>query len=66
MAPFIGLTGGTDLLNELVRTDPASMVLAVMVLWAVAIFPLGHWTTSWRIDRSRLPALPATGAALES
>jgi alpha-1,6-mannosyltransferase len=69
VTPFIGLTGGTDLLNELVHTDPASMVLAVMVLWAVAIFPLGNWTTSWRIDRSRLPALPAhhgQSAVLES
>ena len=59
VAPFIGLTGGADLLSELVHTDPASMVLAVMVLWAVAILPLGNWTTSWRIDRSRLTALPA-------
>ncbi len=53
VTPFIGLTGGTELLNELVHTDPASMVLAVMVLWAVAIVPLGSWTTSWRVDRSR-------------
>ncbi len=59
VAPFIGLTGGADLLKELVHTDPLSMVLAVMVLWAVAIVPLGNWTTSWRLDRSRLPALPA-------
>jgi hypothetical protein len=69
VVPFIGLTGGADLLNELVHTDPASMVLAVMVLWAVAIFPLGNWTTSWRIDRARLLALPAhhgQGAVLES
>ena len=69
VVPFIGLTGGTDLLNELLHTDPASMVLAVMVLWAVAIVPLGNWTTSWRLDRSRLPNLPAPhgqGAALES
>jgi hypothetical protein len=66
VAPFIGLTGGADLLSELVRTDPASMVLAVMVLWAVAIVPLGNWTTSWRIDRSRLATVPATSAALES
>ena len=65
VAPFIGLTGGADLLSELVHTDPASMVLAVMVLWAVAIFPLGNWTTSWRIDRSRLATLPATSAALD-
>jgi hypothetical protein len=63
VTPFIGLTGGSDLLNELVHTDPASMVLAVMVLWAVAILPLGNWTMSWRIDRSRLPGLPAHSAA---
>jgi hypothetical protein len=69
VAPFIGLTGGADLLNQLVHTDPLSMVLAVMVLWAVAIAPLGDWTTSWRIDRSRLVVLPAQAqgaAALES
>ena len=68
VAPFIGLTGGTELLNELVHTDPAAMVLAVMVLWAVAIVPLGDWTTSWRIDRSRLPGAPRPrqSAALES
>jgi hypothetical protein len=68
IVPFIGLTGGADLLTQLVHTDPVSMVLAVMVLWAVAIVPLGHWTTSWRIDTSRL-ALPAhqhQGAAFES
>jgi alpha-1,6-mannosyltransferase len=66
VAPFIGLTGGGELLSDLVHTDPASMVLAVMVLWAVAILPLGNWTTSWRLDRSRLPGLPSTSAALES
>jgi hypothetical protein len=61
IVPFIGLTGGTDLLNQLVRTDPITMVLAVMVLWAVAIVPLGSWTTSWRFDRARLRSLPAHG-----
>ena len=67
VAPFIGLTGGTELLNELVHTDPTAMVLAVLVLWAVAIVPLGDWTTSWRIDRSRLPGpLVTQSAALES
>jgi alpha-1,6-mannosyltransferase len=67
VAPFIGLTGGTELLNELVHTDPTAMVLAVLVLWAVAIVPLGDWTTSWRIDRSRLPGpLVPQSAALES
>jgi hypothetical protein len=71
IVPFIGLTGGTDLLNQLVHTDPITMVLAVMVLWAVAIVPLGSWTTSWRFDRARLHSLPAHGgraaaATLES
>jgi alpha-1,6-mannosyltransferase len=68
VTPFIGLTGGADLLKELIHTDPVSMVLAVMVLWAVAIFPLGNWTTSWTLDRSRLPALAShgQGAVLET
>jgi alpha-1,6-mannosyltransferase len=69
VTPFIGLTGGTELLNELIHTDPITMVLAVMVLWAVAIVPLGSWTTSWRLDRSRLRGFPAPqtqSAALES
>lgn len=60
VTPFIGLTGGASLLNQLIHTDPVAMVLAVMVLWAIAIFPLGNWTTSWRIDTSRLPR-PLTG-----
>ena len=63
VAPFIGLTGGADLLNQLVHTDPASMVLAVLVLWAVAIAPLGNWTTSWRLDRARLRGVPAPAHA---
>jgi alpha-1,6-mannosyltransferase len=70
VAPFIGLTGGADLLNQLVDTNPASMVVAVMVLWGIFMLPLGNWTTSWRIDRTLLAsALPTThtrGAALES
>jgi hypothetical protein len=56
VAPFIGLTGGASLLKDLVRTNPASMVVAVMVLWGIVMLPLGHWTTSWRLGRSRLPA----------
>ncbi len=72
VVPFIGLTGGTLLLNQLVQTDPAAMLLAVLVLWAVLIVPLGSWTTSWRFDRERLGAMPAhagrgtANAALES
>jgi hypothetical protein len=64
VAPFIGLTGGADLLNQLVHTDPASMMLAVLVLWAVAIAPLGKWTASWRLDRSKLHGVPATAHAV--
>jgi hypothetical protein len=56
VAPFIGLTGGASLLNQLVHTNPISMVIAVAVLWVIVMVPLGRWTTSWRIDRSRLPA----------
>jgi alpha-1,6-mannosyltransferase len=60
LAPFIGLTGGASLLNQLVHTDPVTMVAAVALLWGVAVMPLGRWTASWRIDRSRLAsALPA-------
>jgi hypothetical protein len=70
VVPFIGLTGGAMLLNQLVHTDPAMMVLAVMVLWAVLIVPLGDWTTSWRLDTTRLAGPLAgprpQGAALES
>jgi alpha-1,6-mannosyltransferase len=70
VVPFIGLTGGTMLLNGLVHTDPAAMVLAVMVLWAVVIVPLGNWTDRWRLDATRLDArLPGSHgpeAALES
>jgi hypothetical protein len=59
VAPFIGLTGGASLLNQLVHTNPASMVAAVIVLWGIVMLPLGRWTTSWRIDTARLAsALP--------
>jgi hypothetical protein len=70
VAPFIGLTGGADLLHQLVQTNPSSMVAAVMVLWGIVMLPLGTWTTSWRIDPSLLPAGRANphgqAAALES
>jgi alpha-1,6-mannosyltransferase len=60
VAPFIGLTGGASLLHQLLATNPAAMVLAVFVLWGVVMLPLGTWTASWRIDRSRLgSALPS-------
>jgi hypothetical protein len=70
IVPFIGLTGGAELLSQLVHTQPASMFFYVMILWAIAIVPLGRWTASWRIDTSRLPALPhnhaGQSAAFES
>jgi hypothetical protein len=58
IVPFIGLTGGAELLTQLVHTQPASMVLYVLILWLIAVVPLGRWTTSWRLDTSRLPVLP--------
>ena len=61
VAPFIGLTGGASLLKQLLATNPAAMVVAVFVLWAVVMLPLGRWTSSWRIDRARLGSdLPTT------
>jgi hypothetical protein len=70
VAPFIGLTGGASLLNQLVHTNPMDMVIAVAVLWGIVMVPLGRWTTSWRIDRSKLaagfPAGHPTGLAAEA
>jgi hypothetical protein len=60
VAPFIGLTGGASLLNQLVHTNPVSMVVAVFVLWFIVMLPLGTWTTSWRIDRARLSSALAS------
>ncbi len=54
VAPFIGLTGGGSLLNELVVTNPDSMVAAVFALVVIVVLPLGTWTASRRIDGSRL------------
>jgi hypothetical protein len=54
VAPFIGLTGGSSMLTQLIHTNPAAMVVAVLVLWAFIMVPLGSWTTSWRVDRTRL------------
>jgi hypothetical protein len=59
VAPFIGLTGGASLLNQLVHTNPLTMVAAVAALWGIAMMPLGRWTASWRIDTARISsALP--------
>jgi hypothetical protein len=61
VAPFIGLTGGASLVHQLMLTNPASMVAAVVVLWGIVVLPLGEWTTSWRmIDTSVVsPGRPA-------
>jgi alpha-1,6-mannosyltransferase len=65
VAPFIGLTGGASLLKQLLATNPLTMVLAVFVLWGIVMLPLGTWTTSWRIDRTRLgSALPGPQGAV--
>jgi alpha-1,6-mannosyltransferase len=56
VGPFIGLTGGADLLGDLMKANPFAMVLAVFVLWCVVMVPLGSWTTSWRLERARLSA----------
>jgi alpha-1,6-mannosyltransferase len=67
VAPFIGLTGGASLLKQLLATNPATMVVAIIVLWGVVMVPLGRWTTSWRIDRTRLgSAIPATPGAVSA
>ena len=52
-ASFIGLTGGEQLLSELVHANPIAMVLAVAVLWGVAVMPIGRWN-SWPIDPARI------------
>ncbi len=67
VAPFIGLTGGASLLKQLLATNPFSMVVAVFVLWAVVMLPLGRWTTSWRLDRARLgSALPSSQGSVSA
>jgi alpha-1,6-mannosyltransferase len=67
VAPFIGLTGGASLLKQLLATNPATMVVAIIVLWGVVMVPLGRWTTSWRIERTRLgSALPAPQGAVSA
>jgi hypothetical protein len=54
VVPFIGLTGGGQLLGQLVHTSPDSMVVAVVILWCVLMMPLGRWTNAWRMERPRL------------
>jgi alpha-1,6-mannosyltransferase len=63
VAPFIGLTGGASLLKQLLATNPAAMVVAVIVLWGVVMVPLGRWTTSWRRVGSATP-MPAPQGAI--
>jgi alpha-1,6-mannosyltransferase len=62
VAPFIGLTGGASLLKQLLATNPAAMVVAIIVLWGVVMVPLGRWTTSWRRLGSAAPVPVPQGA----
>ncbi|MGH8997425.1 MAG: polyprenol phosphomannose-dependent alpha 1,6 mannosyltransferase MptB, partial [Acidimicrobiales bacterium] len=48
LSPFIGLTGGRALVDQLFHADPLSVALAFMVLLGVLLAPLGRWSTSWR------------------
>ncbi len=52
-ASFIGLTGGEQLLSELVHANPVAMVFAVAVLWGLAVMPIGRWN-AWRITPARI------------
>ena len=47
-SPFIGLPGGRTLLDQLIHADPLSVALALVVLLAVLLAPLGSWSTTWR------------------
>ena len=57
VVPFIGLTGGRTLISELLRANPAAVVVSVAVLVSLLVMPLGKWTTSWW----REPAEAQTG-----
>ena len=58
VAPFIGLTGGASLLDQLVHTNPIAMVAAVFVLWGIVMLPLGTWTTCGASTGPAQPACP--------
>jgi alpha-1,6-mannosyltransferase len=47
LSPFIGLPGGRTLLDELIHYNPAAVALALLVLLAVLVAPIGRWSSSW-------------------
>ena len=59
VAPFIGLTGGRVLLNQLLHANPLAVAAAVFVLLGHRDAPpFGRWTTSWRLGRAHRLAWP--------
>ena len=59
VAPFIGLTGGADLLHQLVHTNPVSMVAGRLRAVGRRHAPAGRLDDVVADRPARLPALPA-------
>jgi hypothetical protein len=53
--PFIGIPGGRQLLDDLLRSNPLLIAMALLVLGGVLLLPMGRWTQwSWQ---ERVPDL---------
>jgi alpha-1,6-mannosyltransferase len=47
--PFIGIPGGRQLFDDLVRSNPLLIAVALAMLGGVLLLPMGRWTQwSWR------------------
>ena len=47
--PFIGIPGGRQLLDDLLRSNPLLIAMALTVLGGVLLLPMGRWTQwSWQ------------------
>jgi alpha-1,6-mannosyltransferase len=47
--PFIGIPGGRQLLDDLLRSNPLLIAMALVVLGGVLLLPMGRWTQwSWQ------------------
>jgi alpha-1,6-mannosyltransferase len=47
--PFIGIPGGRQLFDDLVRSNPLLIAVALTMLGGVLLLPMGRWTQwSWR------------------
>ncbi len=57
LSPFIGLTGGRQLLDQLIHSDLLVVAVALMALLAVLVAPLGPWS------RSAMPEDEARGGS---